>query len=211
LCATVVNTDLAHGLIFSYGLQLASTAAAQPVASAARQTLEGLWWKQEANVNAFAAFVNPRSEAISANLTVSDAVGNTVSKTSVTVSPHGTKILDIAGLPQAAGSSGGLRVQYDGSPSDLLVSGGLRDDATGYSANIGFAPPPVPAAQTTTVSYAALGLMTGAADPMLSFPVGRVFTPLCLAKTPSGFKNQQDMAGLRNIVTWILIPKVGRR
>jgi hypothetical protein len=185
ICATVVNSDTAHSLIFNYGLQLSSSAVVHRSGQAVPQTLEGLWWKQEANVTGFIALTNPGSEAITVDLAVSDALGNTISQAGATVSPHGTKMLDVAGLPQTAGTSGGLRVSYNGQPNDLLVSGGLRDDATGYSANISFAPPASAASQASTVSYAELGLMTGQADPMLAFPAGTVFTPYSVARNIS--------------------------
>jgi hypothetical protein len=187
LCATVVNVDVAHSVIFNYGMQLASPTAqtTPPTMEASSQTLEGLWWKQEANVTGFVALTNPGSRAMNANLVTSDALGNPLSQNSVAVSPHGTKLVDLSSLPQTAGATGGVRVVYIGSPNDLLVSGGLRDDASGYSANIGFAPPPTAAAQTSAVSYAAVGLMTGAADPMLSFPTGTVFTPYAVVRNIS--------------------------
>jgi len=185
LCATVVNVDTLHSVIFSYGLPLASPAAQTSQAAATTQTLEGLWWKQEANVTGFVTFINPTPQAGSAVLTVSDAQSNPLGQYPVTVSPHGTKTVDLTGALQNAGTSGGLRVVYNGGPNDLLVSGGLRDDATGYSANIGFAAPPSATSQISTVSYAVLGLMTGAADPMLSFPAGTVFTPYSVARNIS--------------------------
>lgn len=184
LCATVRNVDVSHSVIFSYGLSLAFAVDAPPTTLRELQNLEGLWWKHEAKVTGFVALSNPGSEAISANLAVSDALGKPIGQSSVTVSPHGTKVLDLAGLPEVAGSSGGLRVTYNGAPNDLLVSGGLRDDATGYSANIGFKPPPG-GTQTITMSYAELGLMTGASDPMLAFPAGTVFTPYAIARNIS--------------------------
>ena len=186
LCATVRNIDITHSVIFNYGLPLASSATVTPAGKPATQTLEGLWWKQEPNVTGFVALANPGRQPIPATLIVEDALGQSLAQVSATVSPHGTKMLDLAGLPQTAGSVGGLRLQFTGADAtDLLVSSGLRDDATGYSANINFVAPPAPAAQTSNVSYAQLGLMTGTADPMLNFPVGTVFTPYSVARNIS--------------------------
>ena len=197
LCATVRNVDVAHSVIFNYSLPLSLPVWTPQAMSGTHnptsvpslgsiQDLEGLWWKQESNVTGFVAFINPGDSAVPATLTALDAQGKSMGNDNVVVSPHGTKIVSITALPRIAGASGGLRVQYQGRPNDLLVSGGLRDDATGYSANIGFAAPPsAPATQSSTVSYAQLGLMTGTADPMLSFPAGTVFTPYAVARNIS--------------------------
>jgi hypothetical protein len=187
LCATIVNVDVAHSVIFNYSLQMGMPAAPTPqaTAQATSQTLEGLWWKQEPNVTGFVALTNPGSQAMSAILMTSDSLGNPIGQNAVTVSPHGTKMVNLALLPQTAGAAGGLRVVYTGSANDLLVSGGLRDDATGYSTNISFAPPPGGPPQASTVSAAAVGLMTGAADPMLSFPAGTIFTPYAVVRNIS--------------------------
>jgi hypothetical protein len=179
---------LAHSVIFASSLQLTAPLVHVPQGGtqATQQTLESLWWKQEANVTGFVALTNPGSEASRANLVVLDSQGNPLSQSSVTVSPHGTQIIDLAALPQTAGASGGLRVQYIGQPNDLIVLGGLRDDAIGYSASIGFAPMSSAGTQTSAASYAALGLMAGAADPMLSFPKGTTFDPYTVARNISG-------------------------
>jgi hypothetical protein len=187
LCATVRNVDVAHSLIFNYGLPLTSPPAhaVQPTEQATEQTLEGLWWKQEPDVTGFVALINTGSQPISANLAVTDGLNHPISRQSVTISPHGTKMLDLAGLPHTAGSVGGLRVQFTGQPNDLIASGGLRDDATGYSATIGLASSPAGPSQPSTATFAELGLMTGPADPMLSFPAGTAFTPYSIARNIS--------------------------
>ena len=185
LCATIRNVDVAHSVIFNYSLQLAAPTASAVATKPTTQTLEGLWWKQEPNVRGFVALTNPGSQPINANLTIGDSLGQPTTQMSTTVSPHGTKTLDLAALSSATSNTGGLRLQFSGAPNDLLVSGGLRNDATGYSANISFSPPPLPASQISTASYAQLGLMSGAADPMLSFPVGTVFTPYSVARNIS--------------------------
>jgi hypothetical protein len=201
LCATIRNIDPVHSIIFNYNLQLGipplvhshpnpSAQDAQPQSDDAlqpqTQTLEGLWWKQEPRVSGFVALSNPGAQAVVANLAVSDAQGNSIGQHTVTVSPNGTKMVTLDELlPSAAGSSGGLRLTYTGPENALLVSAGLRDDASGYSANIPFASTPTPADTATTVSYAELGLMTGAADPMLSFPTGTVFKPYTVVRNIS--------------------------
>lgn len=194
LCAMVRNVDFLRSVIFQFNLQFsvpsASPANGNPSAvsqaQAQTQTLEGLWWKQEPNVNAFVALSNPTAQPVSASLTTTDQRGNPIGQYSQTISPHGTKLLTLGELPQSAGSSGGIRVTYAGAENALLVSGGLRDDSSGYSANVPFAPPPGSSAQPSTVSYAELGLMASAADPMMNFPAGTVFTPFSVVRNISG-------------------------
>jgi hypothetical protein len=196
LCATVRNVDSVHSVIFTYSLPVdlpadlpSQTVPQKDLATQAQapvtQVLEGMWWKQEANVTGFVAFLNSTSGAISASLSVLDNKGQFLGHTDVVVSAHGTKIVDLVGLPKAGLTSGGLRVEYAGPKQDLLVLGGLRDDETGYSAEFGFASPAVPASNYSTTSYSELGLMTGSADPMMFFPGGTVFTPYSVARNIS--------------------------
>jgi hypothetical protein len=67
----------------------------------------------------------------------------------------------------------------------LIVNGGLEDLASGYSAGIPFTSTPVPSPKAQVQSYAELGLMTGAADPMMRFPAGTTFTPYSLLRNIS--------------------------
>ncbi|SRR6266851_5549910 len=67
----------------------------------------------------------------------------------------------------------------------VLVSGGLEDEAVGYSAHLLLIPLPDASAKVSDASYTALGLMSGAADPMMSFPAGTVFTPYAVARNVS--------------------------
>jgi hypothetical protein len=201
LCATIRNIDPVHSVIFTYFPQLALPVLVHPHANPSvqnapqpqpdsqlqpqTQILEGLWWKQELNVSGFVAVSNPGTQAVVANLTVSDSQGKPFGQHTVAVSPHGTKMVALDELPPVAGASGGLRLSYAGPENGLLVSAGLRDDASGYSANIPFVPSSAPAENVSTTSYAELGLMTGAADPMLSFPAGTTFKPYAVVRNIS--------------------------
>jgi len=102
----------------------------------------------------------------------------------VTISPHGTKLIELNELLSAPTSEGGIRVSYVGSENDLIISGGLQDQTNGYSASIhltvAMALPPA-----SSVSVAELGLMNGPADPMLAFPAGIVFTPYTVLRNAS--------------------------
>jgi hypothetical protein len=201
LCATIRNIDTVHSVIFTYFPQLALPVLVHPHAGPSiqnapqaqpdsqlqpqTQTLEGLWWKQEPNVSGFVALSNPGAKDVVANLAISDAQGNPIGQHTVAVSPHGTKMVALDELPSATGASGGLRLTYAGPENGILVSAGLRDDASGYSANIPFAQAPALGDTAATMSYAELGLMIGAADPMLSFPAGTTFRPYTVVRNIS--------------------------
>lgn len=118
---------------------------------------------------------------------MSDNENNLLAVHAVRVSPHGTKIVPLGALQQAApGTSGGLRVLHTGTEEGLLINGGLEDQSSGYSANLPFhyrfSSAPQPSAPET---YAELGLMTGAADPMMQFPAGTEFAPFSVARNVS--------------------------
>ena len=110
----------------------------------------------------------------------------------VTVSPHGTKRVNLSELPQLAGSEGGIRIAYTGPADALIVNGGLEDASVGYSAVLPFSsralqqsdlPPYAKLGDFT--SLAELGLMVGAADPMMNFPSGTTFKPYSLLRNVS--------------------------
>jgi hypothetical protein len=85
-------------------------------------------------------------------------------------------------MDSAAPNAGGLRVTYVGGMNDLLPTGGLQDQASGYSASVPFAPPRSSPPKEKRMTYAELGLMSGAADPMMQFPAGTTFTPYSLLR-----------------------------
>ena len=157
-------------MIFNYNLQPAgsSTAAANPSAQQS-STVEGLWWKQEPNVIGFVSLSNPSAQTISATVQVSDDQANVLGAHTVQVSGHGTKIIDLEEIQTAQSSAGGVRISYPGRQESLLTHGGLKDPATGFSASLPLHFPPVPVKQGPS-SYAAIGMMTGEADPMMLFP-----------------------------------------
>jgi hypothetical protein len=180
LCVTIQDVDTVHSLIFTYNLRPSSRdPRAQPPGSQAQQsqTLQGMWWKQESNVGGFVALSNMLTQPVSAKIVTSDDKGTPLLQHTVTVSPHGTKIVQLNELSSALAAAGGVTVNYTGTVNDLLINGGLEDPATGYSANMRFTYPRRHPAQPPAEGYAELGLMAGAADPMMSFPAGTTFTP----------------------------------
>lgn len=182
LCVTVVSVDTVHSEIFGYSLRVGAsgTAAAQP------QALAGLWWKQESNVAGFVALTNVSSQPLNVSLQVSDSADNQIGTHAVTIPPHEMNTVDLKELQTALTTDGGISVSYQGSIDDLILTGGLGDPATGYSATIPFQLIPQSGSSTASITYAELGLMTGAADPMMKFPAGKTFTPYTVVRNTSG-------------------------
>jgi hypothetical protein len=144
-----------------------------------------MWWKQESNVTGFVALSNVSSQPAHASVLVSDGQMNALAQHNVTVSPHGTKLVNLQELQSAAASVGGMLITYDGAEDGLVINGGLQDQATGYSASLPFRAPPSASAEPSSASYAELGLMMGAADPMMLFPAGTTFTPYSILRNVS--------------------------
>jgi hypothetical protein len=193
--ATVRNVDAVNSLIFMYPLQQPPEAfprhASAPTGQPAAYELEGLWWKQEKGVSGFIALANVTGQEVNADVRVTDNTDSQISSHHVTVSPHGTKMLLVDELKTTTGQTGGVYLSHDGDEHALAVSGGLRDPAVGYSARLPLLPTPQqPATGSANQSSGAftsaeLGLMTGAADPMMNFPSGTVFTPYSIIRNIS--------------------------
>ena len=182
LCVTVHNVDPRHSEIFNFNLR----PSAQPSGQSPAVPVEALWWKQEPNVGGFLALTNLSSKPQQATVHVSDQVNTSIGQHTVTVEPHGTKLVDMAEVRSSASSAGGIRVTLDGLQGDWVVNGWLEDEATGYSANIPVSfPARSPLVQQPFPNIAELGLMTGAASSMLSFPSGTVFTPYSVVRNIS--------------------------
>ena len=190
ICATVHNIDPTHSLLFNYNVPLPTQPPADgadaPSAAPTTSVLEGMWWKQESRVTGFVALSNPTQQPITATLLLTDAQGNPIGRRSVTISSHGTKNVDLVELQQAATTSGGLRITYAGPQDGLLANGGLQDKAVGYSANLLVGPLAPTMEVQSPLIISELGLMAGAADPMLQFPAGTTFTPYSVMRNVSG-------------------------
>lgn len=184
LCAFIRNVDVAHSVIFTSPLSAPPSlpATALKVAAPATHTIEGMWWKQEKNVSAFVALSNVTGNSIHATLSV-DSQGAPLAGHTVLLRPHTTATVDIADLPLAAGSSGGVHVSYDGPEGGLAVNGGLEDLQSGYSVNLPFVPIAAPAAGATPVnaSVAQLSLMSGSQTSEMHLPADTVFSPYSIA------------------------------
>ena len=188
ICATLRNLDVAHSLLFTYNFR--STKPYQPPNQPAptsvpiTNVLEGMWWKQDPNVTGFVSLANTTSHSLAAEVMVSDSVGTAFKQHSVQISPHGTKTISLDELAVAATPLGGIRVTYVGQMADLVINGGLEDQALGYSAALALVSSPV-ISTGSKATVAELGLMTGPSDPMMQFPSGIVFTPYTVARNIS--------------------------
>lgn len=185
LCVTVQSLDVAHSLIYSSGLRSSQAVESNSNPSGATQNLEGMWWKQESGVTGFVALSNTTSRSLSAYVQTSDKDDLTLAKQVITVSAHGTKLVDLPELQTVSSSEGGIRVSYSGPKNALVVNGELVDRAVGYSATMPFLSAGGAEREQSARNFAELGLMVGAADPMMRFPAGTVFTPYSLAHNVS--------------------------
>jgi hypothetical protein len=196
LCATIRDIDVTHSLIFTFGMRATSPlnppAANSAKAESSTQTFEGMWWKEEKNVTGFVALANTSSQSVEASVQVSDQFASPLAQHNVTISPRGMKLVNLQELPELQGSIGGIHISYTGSTDALIVNGGVEDESVGYSARLAFSSPPLqpgqlpPSAKLTQfTSFAELGLMTGAADPMMKFPSGTTFTPYSILRNIS--------------------------
>lgn len=184
LCVTVRNVDPIHSELFNFGLGAGPQNHAEGQ-SAHLNTIEGLWWKHERNVSGFVAVSNMSAEPINATLEVSDAAARSLGAHALAIPPHETNLFNLLELQSAATANGGIRVTWEGHGDELAVNGGLEDPAIGYSANIPLRPLEQSAAAPAPRTYAELGLMTGAADPMMRFPVNTTFTPYSVLRNAS--------------------------
>ncbi len=185
LCVTIRNLDVIHSEQFNFGLlPSGSNQTGNPPRRATG--FEGLWWKQEQNVTGFVAVSDLSNEPRTVAIQVTGRSANLIAEHSVTVSPHGTKLVQLDELKSIAATDGGLHITWTGESSDVIVNGGMEDQSVGYSANIPFTFL-VPDPQTgISRRYAQIGFMTGIADPMMQFPAGTVFTRY------SSFRNVSD-------------------
>ncbi|MGH9743930.1 MAG: hypothetical protein ACRD51_16415, partial [Candidatus Acidiferrum sp.] len=138
-------------------------------------SFEGRWWKQEKDVSGFVALSNVTGQAIHASVRLTDKTDAQLASYQVTVSPHGTKMIALDELNAATGDVGGVYLTQDGPERGLDMNGGLQDKAVGYSARLPMRPQLQPSSASQpqspqTLSFSELGLMTGAADPMMNFP-----------------------------------------
>ncbi|MHB8502203.1 MAG: hypothetical protein ACYDHE_14825 [Candidatus Acidiferrales bacterium] len=166
--ALVDNRDGNRSLNFNF--ELKTPMLMQHGASATVQ--EGLWWREDSGVKGFLALVNVAPRPVSVQVRVLSDYGAFESERTIQLQTNETRNLDLLG--DANGSSGGIRVAYQGTERDVVVAGGLENPQEGYSAQIPFVTAssnPKPA----NIGLSSVGLMLGAPDPMMKFPAGTQF------------------------------------
>lgn len=195
--ATIKNVDVLNSVIFIFGLQPSPEWHAEQkqwrlehkgsVSETLPASFEGLWWKQEKDVSAFLALSNVTGQAIHATVRLTGKGDVQLASYDVTISPQGTKMLTLEDLKTSTSDTGGIYVTHDGPEGGLDINGGLLDEAVGYSARLSLRPQPSSSQPQSlqVLSVSELGLMTGAADPMMNFPSGTVFTPYSLVRNIS--------------------------
>jgi hypothetical protein len=159
-CATIRNVDTAHSLIFTYGLQPTAPPPlhfSNPAPKAVGNTIEGMWWKQEANVTGFIALANISAQPIQVTVGVTDNQANSIGQHSVTVSPQGMRLVELDELTSSTSTQGGILITSSATTDNLIVNGGLEDQAVGYSANLSLATDPVATSGATPTTMAELG------------------------------------------------------
>jgi len=183
-CATISDLDLTNSLSYSFVLQPRGEKA--PAKDHTRifsskladvQSAEGVWWKQEPNVLPFVSLSNVSAQEAAATVQTLDSQGNMVQERSFVFTPHQTRLIHLSEVRTLTDNVGGVAVRYPNNPGAIIVSGGLEDRAVGYSAHIPFNPSMDLGHKISLRSYTEVGLMFGAADPMMRFPAGTVFTP----------------------------------
>lgn len=187
LCVSVTSVDPVHSTIFTTGFQpsvVQQMPARAPKVVGGLNTVESLWWKPTADVTGFVALSNTSAQPADAKVKISTENSVQIGEQDVHLSPHGTKIVQLSAMQSfPVGATGGLQIQYTGPGNAMLLNGGLEDQTSGFSANLPFhffaMPDP---SKSTTETYAELGLMTGPADPMMSFPNGTTFTPFSVLR-----------------------------
>src|SRR5258708_5311705 len=183
LCATVRDVDVAHSLIFTYGLRsttpLNGHVQVPATVQSEAQAVEGMWWKEVGEGSGFVALANVSSQPVQATVQVTERSAKSLMEHAVTIAPHGTKRVNLGELPQFSGSEGGIRITYTGPPDALIVNGGLEDASVGYSAVLPFSSRPIQPSDLPPyaklgdfTSLAELVLMVGAAAPIMKFPAG---------------------------------------
>jgi hypothetical protein len=186
-CATVRNVDTAHSVIFTYALRATQPPPlniVDPPPPPPTNIAESMWWKQQSTVSAFVTIANLSSDSATASIQVTDSQAKRIAQHDIVVSPHGMKVINLDELQSLGPGQGGIRVTSSETTDNLVISGGLQDQATGYSAVLRFAPESVQDKPVPT-TVAEIGLMVGAADPMMRFPSGTTFTPYAVIRNVS--------------------------
>ncbi len=156
-----------------------------PILAPPTHTVEGMWWKQEKNVTGFIAIANLASQSADATVQITDSHGLPIGQHTVSITPHGMKLIQLPELQTTGATNGGVVITSSETSDNLVINGALEDQTIGYSAGMPFASEPLMQSEPEPVTIAELGLMSGAADPMMLFPAGTTFTPYSVLRNVS--------------------------
>ena len=105
--------------------------------------------------------------------------GTMLPQQSLTLGGHVTQMLDLdallVGLPTQEAAAGGLRIQFIGKMGDVIVTGWLKNEREGFSANIPFLMHDTGNNGPIAITYASVGMLVGQPNPAAGFPAGTKF------------------------------------
>lgn len=165
--AIVQNLDSTRSLNFNYPLHTAMKMTMPP----ATIHKQGLWWKEEPNVEASVNLVNVSAHPVSVRIDVLSASNDLRDSQRSVLAPNSATRVELA-LPEEQ-KAGGVRVSYHGSDGDVAITGSLEDASIGYSAKIPFTS--LVKEDVSNLAVSSVGLMMGKPDPMMGFPHGTKF------------------------------------
>lgn len=149
---------------------------ALPQGESAHHVMECVWWRDEPDTDVFAVVANTTDRTVPVTVIIMGRDGRTLARHSLIVQRHATDLRRLVGLSLAPFSQGvgGVRVEFDGEPGDILAAGGIENRRTGYSADLPFW---YRRPWDRELTFAAPGLLAGAPDPALGFAKGTRFVP----------------------------------
>jgi hypothetical protein len=195
--AAVLNRDQVRSLVYQTHLEANAVFTHDPTAKKSAQVLESTWWKQEPDATGFLAITNTSLSPVAVTVKLTDGGASNSAMQQATLASHNTVWVDLTQIWTQLPSStitGGIEIAYTGVQNAISVSGGLEDDAKGYSQMLHFAgsmqgqsaasitasstaattsSPSQP--QTTTLD--STGIMMGTQEADMQFPQGTVFAP----------------------------------
>ncbi len=173
---SIQSLDVTHSLTFVYPFF-----ETMKMDHPALQTVEGLWWKHDAGVSGFVDLANITDKPKQVSLQLLDSRGKAAPPRFVSVPPRASRMLRLEDLSEdfrLPQDSGGVRVEYQGPPGTLVITGGLLNETNGYSANIPFWLHDTESSAPFKITYGMAGLMVGKPDPMMmpGFPASTEFS-----------------------------------
>ena len=145
------------------------------------QVIRGTWWKATETSDEVIAMGNTSLHSKQVRVRIGDKNGYQLVQKSISLASHSTTLLylnDMLSGNVNEGTAGDVTIEYTGPSHAVVVSASIEDANAGFSFNphmfetVQGANEPV-----HNVTLDAPGLMIGAADPAMLFPVGTMFMP----------------------------------